>query len=260
MMGAPVGDIGSESGILRQLQRSAKSKIVFWSLLAASVSSCAAGELLPTDDAATSIAPSAPTKGPHHSELPPAAEAGAESPEAVDGGTSTPSPAPSTPKEAGAPTIEKGAAPAVDAHSNVPPPPPPHDSLDTCPGKQLPLSTSTPSISVTASTSPLTNDYRATACSPLAGGNDAVYRFAAPGSGHAKITLQPNGYAGLLYVRRGDCENGTEVGCANPGLLNLPATIDLEVAVGAVYYVIADQEVGLTQGIFILTIDYQGNP
>ena len=115
-------------------------------------------------------------------------------------------------------------------------------------------------MSVTASTSALTNDYRATTCSPLPGGNDAVYRFVAPGAGHAKITLQPNGYAGLLYVRQSDCEGGTEVGCANPGLLNLPATIDLEVAAGGVYYVIADQEVGLTQGIFVLTIDYQGKP
>lgn len=240
--------------------RSAETRIMFWSLLAASVSSCAAGELLPTDDAATSIAPSTSTRGLHHSALPPAAtDGGALSPEEVEGGTSARSLAPSTTREAGASATEGAAAPAVDANSTVTPPPPPHDSLDTCPGKQLPLSTSTPSVSVTASTSPLTNDYRA-ACSPLAGGNDAVYRFVAPGSGQVKITLQPNGYAGLLYVRRGDCENGAEVGCANPGLLNLPAAVDLEVAAGAVYYVIADQEVGLTQGIFVLTIDYQGNP
>jgi hypothetical protein len=240
------------------------SRFIIWSLLLAIPSSCAAGEPLSPgseSDAATSVAPSSASEGPPHSEPSPAAsEAGGVAPVAAHGGTSIRSAAPGAPNEADAPAMQDAAAPAVDARSTVPPSPPPHDSVDTCPGKQVALSPSTPSISVTASTSPLTNDYRAPACSPLPGGNDAVYRFVAPGSGHARITLQPNGYAGLLYVRQGDCETGTELGCANPGLLNLPATINLEVAAGAVYFVFADQEIGLTQGIFVLTIDYQGNP
>ena len=129
------------------------------------------------------------------------------------------------------------------------------DSVDSCPGMPLPLSTAVPQITAkSGATASLHDDY-ASSCSNFAG-KDAVYRFTAPGNGRVSATLSPTGYTGLVYVRKSDCENRHEVACAGGAVLDVPAAVTFDVQLGAVYYVFADQEWGLTEGTFSLTLAY----
>ena len=193
-----------------------------------------AGFVQPTDagsDGAIRVYPDA------YSLAPDAYVAARESP--LDAGMPTPAPG-----DGGVPTP----APFDGAPPTAPPIPP--DDVDRCPGAPL-------SSEVTHTTQGLANDTSSSAaCGPVTSGRDAVYRYVAPKSGRVSAVLTPHGYAALLHVRVGGCENGTELACANGGILNVPATATFEVIAGQSYYLFADQALGLTDGWFELTLAY----
>jgi hypothetical protein len=200
------------------------------------------GELDPTGpDGATST----PTTQEQDAGAPPPVTAG---PDAQVPSTTPPS----APSASPTPTPSSSALPptTIDAGSFL-------NSVDRCPGEGVSLSIAHPSASVSATTTSLRDDSSSTNCVAAAGGHDAAYRFTAPGNGHVILTLAPNGYSGSLYVREGTCA-GSEVACASGPVLNVPVTVDVPVVAGGVYFVFADQQYGLTQGSFVLTLNYEG--
>lgn len=95
----------------------------------------------------------------------------------------------------------------------------PGSNPDACPGELVAVPPNAP-IEVSNSTLGASDDAKGSnACAAGAGAPDHVYRIVPAGRGSLKIeiTSKSAGYAPLAYLRRGDCDTGTQLACAAAG-------------------------------------------
>ncbi len=133
---------------------------------------------------------------------------------------------------------------------------------ERCPGKQLTLTGSPPSVSENGDTSSVVSDFTCAGTCSLDGcaGTDAVYRFTPGVSGVASIEVLPTStFNPILRVRSVNCQNGgSELVCHNVNPAGSGLTFSefqmVPVTAGTEYYVIVDSVAASGTGTFTLSI------
>jgi hypothetical protein len=111
---------------------------------------------------------------------------------------------------------------------------------DTC---SSPLAIAPPGIASTLRFAGDQEQGMAPACND-GGATDVIYSFTAAALQDLTLTITPTNFDASVYVRRGACRTGLQIGCADAGAVGGAETINVVDLAADTYYVIVEKKAG----------------
>ncbi len=123
---------------------------------------------------------------------------------------------------------------------------------DTCPGGEIPM-TASASVFLDGNTQGFSPDAVPSKCSHC-GGNDVYFRFVAPRSGTATVTLEPSGFSGALCYSTPSCSEDGPSKCAASMNIGVTVTLGFAVTAAESYALAVDSYSATTTGAYRLSV------